>query len=605
MSGETPASGPGGLNSGLQGGSGRRTTMLLGARRDLFAWLDAQRAFRPVAVAVVALLVGLLLTPELTAHHFPDEAHLVGTPSVENIKAPFDFEVVDDETTERLRIEALAQVRRVYDHDVLAAAKTGERLAQAFAAAREAADARTEAPATRRAAEDAAQRLALEKALGVSLRSDEYAALRSVHFAHETERALRNLVVQISARPLVASRVALEPDREHGLSVQRVPADTQPPRNIDLIEQVGDIESVRQELLSGVVASNLGPEVPAPLRQPLASVAARLIEPNLTLNRAETEMQGAASQAAVKPVSIAIKKGEMIIRDGERFSRRQLMVLKALSHNSRHVSLPLVTCGGALLYLVLIATASRFAGGYGRQRFVLGSRDLLFLATLFVGGLAASRLALMVARILHESHARLPLDALLLLLPTAAGAMMVRLVLRMEVALLFALINSYILGLLPDSERMLSMYALVGTVAAISVIRTISARSDLVRAGIWAGLAQMATALGMHLLQADAGLDALLVALPAAFLGGLLSGFVALSLTPIVEWAFHYSTDLKLLELSNLNHPALKELIVQAPGSYHHSIIVGALVEGGRREHRCQPAAGPGHGLLPRPRQGL
>jgi putative nucleotidyltransferase with HDIG domain len=54
---------------------------------------------------------------------------------------------------------------------------------------------------------------------------------------------------------------------------------------------------------------------------------------------------------------------------------------------------------------------------------------------------------------------------------------------------------------------------------------------------------------------------------------------LALSLTPAIEWAFNYTTDLKLLELANLNHPALKELIVQAPGSYHHSIIVGALVE--------------------------
>ena len=42
---------------------------------------------------------------------------------------------------------------------------------------------------------------------------------------------------------------------------------------------------------------------------------------------------------------------------------------------------------------------------------------------------------------------------------------------------------------------------------------------------------------------------------------------------------FGYVTDVKLLELANLNHPALKELIVQAPGTYHHSILMGSLVE--------------------------
>src|SRR5207249_3984839 len=50
-------------------------------------------------------------------------------------------------------------------------------------------------------------------------------------------------------------------------------------------------------------------------------------------------------------------------------------------------------------------------------------------------------------------------------------------------------------------------------------------------------------------------------------------------LLPLIEAIFGYVTDVKLRELANLNHPALKELIVQAPGTYHHSIIVGSLVE--------------------------
>jgi hypothetical protein len=48
---------------------------------------------------------------------------------------------------------------------------------------------------------------------------------------------------------------------------------------------------------------------------------------------------------------------------------------------------------------------------------------------------------------------------------------------------------------------------------------------------------------------------------------------------PVVEGVFGYVTDVKLLELANLNHPALKELILQAPGTYHHSILMGSMVE--------------------------
>ena len=70
-----------------------------------------------------------------------------------------------------------------------------------------------------------------------------------------------------------------------------------------------------------------------------------------------------------------------------------------------------------------------------------------------------------------------------------------------------------------------------------------------------------------------------MVFVPLAFGSGILSAALALSIMPIVEFVFRYTTELKLLELANLNHPALKKLLVEAPGSYHHSIMVGALVE--------------------------
>src|SRR4029078_11466934 len=67
---------------------------------------------------------------------------------------------------------------------------------------------------------------------------------------------------------------------------------------------------------------------------------------------------------------------------------------------------------------------------------------------------------------------------------------------------------------------------------------------------------------------------------------------LALALTPLLELSFGYASDLKLLELANLNHPALKELIVQSPGTYHHSIIVGSLVEAAAEATGCNPLLG-------------
>jgi putative nucleotidyltransferase with HDIG domain len=551
---------------------------------DLYGWLDESRAFRPTLLGTVAVAVGLLLTPDLIVRNYPTDISLVGTPAPENIKAPYDLDVVDEETTAKVRDEAVSQVRRVFDFDALLGDKASQRIGRAFTWMRQQLDAANPEGRPARAREDevvASGRTELERQLGVTLRNEELAALKAVRFGADAEVALKRLVLLGQSEPIVVNRATLDVERERGFTMQRVPSDGHPSRIITDTDSITDLETARARLAARAahLLPEAFPEMSAGLRNQVTSIAVRLLEPNLSLNRAETELQRADARVAVKPVNIAIKKGEMIIRDGERLTRRHLMILEALRQNSHNSTMLLVGCGGTVLLLVLAVIAGRFASGYGRHSFELKARDLLFLAVMFVLGLGTARIWLAVARVLHDSLPRLPLEAFLFSLPAAAGAMVVRLVLRAEVALLFALTSSLMLGLLADGDRMLSIYALAGAVAGTTTIRTISARSDLLRAGAWVGVTQVGTAIGIQLFAATDQISGYLWPLPAAFASGIVAAVLALSLTPVIEWAFNYTTDLKLLELANLNHPALKELIVQAPGSYHHSIIVGALVE--------------------------
>jgi putative nucleotidyltransferase with HDIG domain len=63
------------------------------------------------------------------------------------------------------------------------------------------------------------------------------------------------------------------------------------------------------------------------------------------------------------------------------------------------------------------------------------------------------------------------------------------------------------------------------------------------------------------------------------FVGGIFSGIFVAGITPLFETLFNYTTDIKLLELANLNQPIFQRMIMEAPGTYHHSIIVASLVE--------------------------
>ncbi|EKD42798.1 MAG: hypothetical protein ACD_73C00015G0001 [uncultured bacterium] len=104
----------------------------------------------------------------------------------------------------------------------------------------------------------------------------------------------------------------------------------------------------------------------------------------------------------------------------------------------------------------------------------------------------------------------------------------------------------------------------------------------------------MVTILSLHLISMEghemsAVWNVFVMDAMSGFLGGMLSSIVVLTLTPVAETLFNYTTDIKLLELANMSHPLLKQMIVKAPGTYHHSQIVGILSEAGAQSIGANP----------------
>lgn len=163
--------------------------------------------------------------------------------------------------------------------------------------------------------------------------------------------------------------------------------------------------------------------------------------------------------------------------------------------------------------------------------------------------------------------------------PVALGAMLATLLFDIHMGIVFSFITSVLMGILVSSEPLFSLYAFVGSMtASFSVIRC-TQRSALMKAGLFVGLANVATVvfidLYRHRLFELAGWHNIV----AAFLGGILAGVIVSGILPLLEWLFNEVTDISLLEYADLNRPILKNLMVAAPGTYHHSIIIGSLAE--------------------------
>ena len=137
---------------------------------------------------------------------------------------------------------------------------------------------------------------------------------------------------------------------------------------------------------------------------------------------------------------------------------------------------------------------------------------------------------------------------------------------------------SFLIGFLFDEKIIFPLFAFLGSVAASYHIVNSRKRSTFLKVGIFLGLVNIGAICCMNLLTGNLFND-LFSRFIMGFAGGIITGILVAGITPIFESAFGFITDIKLLELANLNQPLFQRMIIEAPGTYHHSIIVASLVE--------------------------
>lgn len=204
---------------------------------------------------------------------------------------------------------------------------------------------------------------------------------------------------------------------------------------------------------------------------------------------------------------------------------------------------------------------------------------LSLLGILLVGTILLSKLFYLVLNASANSLGFIGPSTIIFGIPVASGAMLVALLFDIHLAIVFSFTIGLLSGIWVTSETLFPIYAFIGSiVASFGVIRC-TKRTAILRAGLFVGLANLFTIIAIDLYNGTlftykAPLD--------FFFGmgnGLALSMVVSGLLPLFESVFKITTDIKLLELLDLNQPVMRNLLVTAPGTYHHSIIVGNLSE--------------------------
>jgi putative nucleotidyltransferase with HDIG domain len=401
------------------------------------------------------------------------------------------------------------------------------------------------------------------------------------------ERELSSLAREGLAAMVVEDEALVAADRGRGVVV-RTFRDGSPQGELVFtdLSAVRGLASVREQLRQAA-EERLASE-PAALRGAVQRIATAMLRPTLTHDQVETARRRDEAAARVKPVVVPVKRGEKIIGDGERIEERHLAVFEAIRAQRKGDDLRQVRLGAGALVGLMVVLLWRFARR-NLPRFRPARRDALLLGGLLVGTLSLGFLGFAVTDALRDRFPAFAPPALEYLVPFAAGAMLVRQVMAAETALLFAVAAGLGAGLLAGQSISYALFATLTSVTAAGLVRGSRDRAGLFRAGVGVGVVGLALAATIGLYAGRSAGDVAVAAAAALIGGAVLLPVVVVGLLPVVEGAFGYVTDVKLLELANLNHPALKELIVQAPGTYHHSILMGSLVEAAAQEVGANP----------------
>jgi putative nucleotidyltransferase with HDIG domain len=401
-------------------------------------------------------------------------------------------------------------------------------------------------------------------------------------FPAAVESSLTNLIRRVMSRIIVDGEELAQIDTERGIYLRRM-------RGEDVLVEYQltnlDARILKLRNTPGVVRDAapqlVGSLKSEQLRAATTSAAVSLVQPNTIYNPEVTEQfRSQSKQAGVgQRQTVTYRDGDIIVQEGQRITPRHIDILEQMTAERRDLGRLQAIAGTVVLTLLLLVTLIAF-GTQNIREFRPAVKDIFFLGTTTLLMLLVTQLGVSVVEAVGDP-VWLETTTWYYLIPAAAGGMLVRLVLNNAHAIIFTIVFSLLVGVVIDQSLFFVAYTMIGTLVGVASVQRVKRRMALIWSGLAVGGVNIISTMSFLLIQGEFFTSPTLTAGTAVigFAGGLLSGLILSFVLPVFEAVFGYTTDIKLLELANLNHPLLRQLILRSPGSYHHSMMVGSLCE--------------------------
>ncbi len=522
----------------------------------------------PLRVGLAALLFSLLLLGALGGVNIERKlvVYVAGDVAGVDVAAPRDLLIEDAESTERKRQQVAQAQPPVFDLDATAAVRLQDRIAEVFNELQTADDTQ----------ELEKLRWQISEDLNAEISLPNIRVWKMHEFQALVMGQLMSWLKEHLASGVARDRKVMETYRSGVIIRDGTTGRERLVTNVAEMEELATLREGADLLMRREL------QKPLRLRQAVLALLDPLLTPTLTYNAEETQARKREVMGAVEPVYSQVKRGEIIVRQGERVTREQQVRLQAL-HSQGPEYFDSARAGGLFLIGLMLVLGMYLVQLYDRGK-TPTDRDATLLATfLLLFGIAAKLLyALEGPLSAGIVFMKVPGDLFPILLPVSGAAGVLALFFSFGMSFFAVLLLSFICGLLGGGELTLFSYYFATALFAVVFIKRAQTRSELLRSIFPLFGATILTWAGVSLMDFK-GLAHVAEGAVAASINVLLTLFTVLSLSAVVEMLFAYTSRFKLLELMNLEQPLLQDLMVGAPGTYHHSLVVSNMVEAAAR----------------------
>ena len=333
--------------------------------------------------------------------------------------------------------------------------------------------------------------------------------------------------------------------------------------------QEDEVEQARQQIAMSISASSVTGDKELFLKTLNNSI---VYSYNKVFDSVATENKISSVKNNVPPVQVTVMEGEKLVSRGQMITAEQVEALQELGlQGESKVLTPTI---GLLIFILVLYLVLYFYIRSSHKQTYDRQSAIMLIGVVMVVILFVCKLVSLVGLSMNGGVG----EQLGYLMPVAAASMVLAVLLDREIAILCTVILSVFVGVAMGGNMMFGTVALVGGVTGVITATRLDQRSQFVGASMYVILANILVIAAWGLIFHHS-YSAIGIGMAIGLVNGLLSSILAMGILPYLENVFGITTVIKLLELSNSNHPLLKRLMMEAPGTYNHSILVGNLAE--------------------------